>query len=485
MQEPGAPRRPVSRTARGRYLEVAAEVAAAVRPGAGRSYLAALVDLAELGDLLGRPRTSLYRLWPSQHDFWSDLTVHLVFQNDFHRPDEGLPWDETDPVGALPHRRDPLADVDRLRTGLQLMQDAVVADPWVQIRASLLGYADLPGVAEARRAVEGRRIRHLGRRIAEILGDAGLAVAPPLRAEDSAAALWCLGDGFAVLQRSRPAIAADGVAVDDGLGPQPWGLMAYAIRATLAETSAPGREEVAPGPRPDPAGAVRPGAPDRWAPARQEALDAASALFLERVRADLRSPAGDGDEIRSLGHVTVAAVARAAGVSRRSVYNHWSSSDELRLDLLRWLLAAERRRYVSALDRVAAGREPAGPGRTAAALTAMLVHPVPDRLPLPHLPLAFLAELGHPVVRATLERGQAETISAVAARVERLWPAAARPSGERLGAERLAVLLLALATGANRLLRVHPTALRPAAPARHGSAALAATLQSLLDHGES
>jgi AcrR family transcriptional regulator len=479
-QSAPSPDHPTSRRARSRYLEVAADVASQVRPGTGRAYLAALVELADLGGHLGRPRTSLYRLWPSQHDFWSDLTLHLVFQNDYQKPDERLPWDESRQTVELPAQRDPAADSEVLRIGLTFIQDAVLDDPWVQVRASLLGYADVPGVAEARRQVEDRRIRHLGARVAGILSLGGRAIAPPLRAHDAAVALWCLGDGFAVLHRSQPEIGARTIPVDDGLGPRPWGLLAYAVRAVLAEMSVIGHEPEPAGPASGPSpSALYAAVSARWTPAQRDALDAATTLFLEGTRG--RSLAGDGEEIRSLGHVTVAAVARAAGVSRRSIYNHWSSSDELRLDLLRWLLAAERRRYVAGLDRVLAAPSAEGADRTGAVVAALLVHPSPGRLPIPHLPLAFLAEADHPAVRATLERGYAETVAAVATRVERLWPRAGRASGAELDAETLAVVLVSLATGANRLLRIDPDALRGTGSARRPNV-LVAALQGLLDH---
>ncbi|HMJ78570.1 MAG TPA: TetR family transcriptional regulator, partial [Iamia sp.] len=313
-----------------------------------------------------------------------------------------------------------------------------------------------------------------------VLGLGGRTIAPPLRPDDAAVAVWCLGDGFAVLHRSLPAVGRIAVPADDGLGPRRWGLMAYAVRAILSEMAISGPPPVPTGPPPGPSpAALYAEVSARWTPAQRDALDAATVLFLERTRA--RAMAGDGGEIRSLGHVTVAAVARAAGVSRRSVYNHWSSSDELRLDLLRWLLAAERRRYVAALDRVVEAKPAPGPGRTAAVVSSLLVHPTADRLPIPHIPLAFLAEADHPAVRSTLVRGYEETLAAVATRVERLWPRAARPSGEELDADALAVVLVSLASGANRLLRIDPGALHPPGPARRPTV-LAAAVQALLDH---
>jgi AcrR family transcriptional regulator len=353
----------------------------------------------------------------------------------------------------------------------------VLDDRWVQVRAALLGYADVPGVADVRRGVEDRRIHHLGARVAEILALGGRSITAPLEAYDAAAALWCLGDGFAILHRARPSIAGLEVSIDDGRGPRPWGLLAYGVRALLTEVSSPGVTASPTGPPPGPPiAAIYAEVSSRWTAAQRDALDAASALFVDRAAAAV----GPADEIRSLGHVTVAAVARAAGVSRRSVYNHWSSSEELRLDLLRWLLSAERRRYVSALDRViAAGRGAAE--RTGAAISSMLVHPSPDRLPLPHVPLAFLAEAHHPSVRAVLARGYGEMLDAVAIRVERLWPADRRASGAVLDADALAALLVSLATGANRLLRVHPAALRGAGTT-HRPVVLVATLRALLGH---
>ncbi|HEU5149547.1 MAG TPA: TetR/AcrR family transcriptional regulator [Iamia sp.] len=475
---------PSGRGARRRYLEVATEVAAKVRPGVGRSYLAAAVELADLVERLGRSRSSLYRLWPSQHDFWHDLTLHLVFQNDYLKPDEWLPWDVSKlPVDVAP-QRDPAADTELVRVTLGLIQDWTLQDPWIQVRSALLGYADVPEVAEARRRVEARRIRHLAARTAAVLALSGAGVAAPLQAIDVATGVWCLGDGFAVLNRSRPSIGTRVVELDRGLGPRPWGLFAYAAGHALTAMADPdaGPAVVDPDPGPTPA-ALYDEVSARWTESQRDALREATALFLERLGppvpgAHAEPPAGG--EIRSLGHVTVADVARQAGVSRRSVYNHWSSSEDLRLDLLRWLLAAERNRYVAGLDRVVASPPRAERARVDAVLAALLVHPAPNRIPIPHLPLAFLAEADHPAVRPVLERGHAEMVTAVASRVDRLWPTDRRATGADLDTEDLAVLLLSLVTGANRLRRIVPQALWRADRTLQSPPALVATLDPLV-----
>jgi AcrR family transcriptional regulator len=80
--------------------------------------------------------------------------------------------------------------------------------------------------------------------------------------------------------------------------------------------------------------------PESWTSAQRRALDAGVELLSRKMRS---VPA----DLDAFGTVTVARVARTAGVSRQTVYSRWRSDDDLRLDVLRRLADAHIRSFRS------------------------------------------------------------------------------------------------------------------------------------------
>jgi AcrR family transcriptional regulator len=414
--------------------------------------------MRDVADGLGRSRTSLYRLWDSQEDLWVDLSRYLVLEHDLN-PRGGctVPWRAA--AAALEH----VADTDQptlvqaLGDGLNLAQEAVLADQGVLLRAALLGYGQVEDLAALRRAVEERRLHDLGALLGGVLALHRRWVAPPLTPVGAATALWALGDGLAVVHRFVPEVGELTVPIDDKRGPRPWRLFAYGARCLLVEATT-GQEQAGHDPAHGTASLAdqRERQLARWTPAQREVLHAASLQYVRRT-----APGGDIsalDEVRALPQITMASVAHAAGVSRRAVYNMWPSISDLRLELLQMLLTAERTNLLTRFDRLTAELD----GRPATAqqlLLALARSPARERLSAGHARLAFLPEANHPAVQAITGAAVRSTIAALAERLEARWPAPGRGPGPGLDARGLAALVLALVNGGERLLRINPASL--------------------------
>ena len=453
-----------------RYLQAAAELATRLGPdGSGAPYVAAGVQMSDVAEELGRSRSGLYRLWDSQEDLWVDLSRYLVFDHDWGQRDEStVPWRAATAALSQLAGADQVTLREALGEGLNLAQDLVLADKGVQLRAALLGYGQVDDLGALRRAVEERRRRDLGEVVALGLLLGNKWVQRPFTPVGAATALWALADGMAVMARFVPEVADIEVLVDDGGGPRPWRLFAYATRALLIENTT-ADEQLA---GLDPPGttaslaALQQRQLDTWTPVQREVLHAASRQYVRRTAPDA-GEALDIDEVRALPQVTMANVAHAAGVSRRTVYNSWASVSDLRLELLQLFLTAEHTSLLTRLDRLTA--ETAGCPPTAQQLMSTLVRVPPrDRLSPSQARLAFLPEANHPQVRAITRSALRSTTAALADRLEAIWPARERAQDPGLDAQGLAALVLALVHGGERLLRIEPTSLghnrRPGGP---------------------
>jgi AcrR family transcriptional regulator len=472
-------------SARARYLRIATELA--TRQQGGRNevpYLAARVQLADIAAAVGRTRTALYRQWETQHDFWVDLTVYLAYQDDLTQTADDMPWHGA--AQALAGRRvtdDEAVELVRVfgNAGHAQLDD----NPWFLVRAGLLGYPDVADLAEVRRQVEQRRIALLAAFAEEVLTSIGRTPDPPFTSDDLATILWCGADA----QRVRRHFLPDHdelwwLRIDEAGGVQDWSLWAFMSRAVLFDLTRPAAAEAG-GVRHDPPAMTPIMDPlDRWNALQRQALAAATDVLLADL---LASPAAGGavthDEATAdrtgrdlgvLGHVTIARVATAAGVSRRAVYDVWPTRTDMILDVLRREVAARRAAMVDAFTRAlrAAGERIDVPSLIDALVTAS----TGDRAPAPDIVLAFIPAASDLRVRAIIAAGHDRYLAECADRIELLMHAAGRRLRRGVEREHVALLWLILIEGGRRLRRTNPAALRPSAPGRPsalGAAALA------------
>jgi len=430
--------------ARARYLEVAVDLATRADRGAfGPPLIASAVSLHEVARGLGRPRTAMYRLWETQQAFWCDLTEYLVVANDYAPADETMPWRVGVEAARTP--REVASEVlETFRLVANFVQDVVFDDVWVLLRAASLGYHDYPRVVALRADVEVRRINDMARTIEGIAASVERGFLGPLSAFDVAALVWAVADGLAVIHAVMPEIDDMTVPIDDGNGPQPWKLLGFACRAIIDQATTHVGGGHADGGHPPVVVDEPVPPPTRWSDEQQEVLALATRIFVERFRA------GGSAEISAYGDLTIHRLAREAGVSRRAIYNVWPSVTDLRLDLLVSLLHGRARAHRDVLSRLTR------PESFGSLITALLAPPPSTTVAPGHAALAFLVDLNNHAVRevfATASRGLIDET--------RVWIAANRPpsdGGRRVPDDALAVLVIALAAGANRLRRTCPAA---------------------------
>jgi AcrR family transcriptional regulator len=205
--------------------------------------------------------------------------------------------------------------------------------------------------------------------------------------------------------------------------------------------------------------AASPPRPRAWSKPQSAALSAASAVFLRRI--------GGGAGVEgstALGQVTVDQIARYEGVSRRAVYNQWSSMADLRRDLLQRMVDAQVGGCRSALRRTPSVDD---------LPDALLPAPAPDQIPVWHAVLAFLVDAHDSATERVLTTGFRDTLAVLQQWIEANWSPEAR-ADPGIDDATLAVVMLALISGVSRLRRTCP----PAAPS---NAAVAAVLRLLGD----
>ncbi|CAN5553359.1 hypothetical protein BH10ACT1_BH10ACT1_13180 [soil metagenome] len=435
---------------------MAAELALGARAGTeSLPFVAAHIQLGDVAAELGRSRTSLYKLWASQDLFQADLARFLILDHDYRTPAAELPWNEI----VLPALTSPpgLTDVfETARCILNEAQVAVLEDPWIRVRAVMIGYGDAGALADVRQQVEERRQHDLADTLSGTFRLFGLRIAPPTDSHSLAVALWCLGDGFAILSRKLPRLSTATVDIDDGLGPRPWHLFSFMVRRLL-EGALVGQEpsggtEID---GPHTAGAATP--ITAWTEPQRRVLAVGARLFVERLAPS--DELGCTTSVTGLASVTIAAVARRAKVSRRSVYDVWQSSEALRLDVLRALVRAEQSYVSGRLDKVIASVPHTSRSASTAAITAVLRRPHLDRIDPGDAANTFLLDLANPDVAEIFAEGTERTLGATIRRIERLWPSNPHDTGFQAAAEVRAVALLSLARGSSRLLRTNPGAL--------------------------
>jgi len=407
-------------------------------------YLAARVAFTDVADGLGITRPALYKLWPSQYEFWIDLSRYIAYEVDYSQPDHAMPWNAryVDAPPPPPQTRLTDHEIDRVvATQANTVQDIVLADTWVLIRAASLGYPDVDDLGRIRQQVETRRLDLLDADIASSLPVLGRSAQAHIR-RDLVASIWSIADGLSVLNRFIPDCARR-VDVDFGHGTQSWTMLALAVRSLYFGFSHPA----------SPGSSTHPSAPiviadieapaQPWSDLQLAALEVAAKLFVDSITDS--TSIGDGPNV--LRHVTVARLATLAGVSRRTIYNVWPTRAEMMSGLLDDLLEQGRAAQRAVFD--------ATTGRGLGEVTNALVGPPGVAVPVEPVS-AFLIELGDDLHRATIATSYRQRIADFVERLDAHLSSTHRRPRPGIELHDLGLLWLCLAEGGRRLRRVSP-----------------------------
>lgn len=404
-------------------------------------YLTARVAFADVAEALGVTRPMLYRLWPSQYDFWVDLSRYIAYEIDYAQPDRDMPWNARHAV------REPITDrladdeIDPvLSVSANAVQDAVFADVRILIRAASLGYPDIGDLGHIRRQVEMMRIDQFSADVTNVLTVLGLTPRQHT-GFDIAALMWCVGDGLSTLNPFLTAECGRRADVDFGHGRQTWTMLSLAVRAIYFGLSLPlhASDRV-----PERRAPYAIPVPDHvWSAGQVEALNIATELFADSIT----SPRSDDETANVLGYVTVARVATLAGVSRRTIYNVWPTREAMMADVLDDLLA-ERRTDQRLVLRSEDGRGPAD-------MMGDLVGPAGE-VPRVDPALAFMIELGDEAHCAAIATSHRELAADYTERIGLHLASLHRRPREGITVDDLGLLWMCLVQGARRLRRVSP-----------------------------
>lgn len=459
-----------------RYLEVAAALSkldADSEPA--YVHVASHVKLTHVAERLGVSRSSLYRRWETQHDYWRDLVLFMATR-------EQEPWvrEHLDATPSESRSGDLEAILDGIRQEFDLLQRRLTHSPRRILRTALLGY---PAAPELRKAVGWERSnrQRAATRLDRMLGLLGRVVVAPLTATDLLAAIWILSEGVAHCCAVDPATSETQIVLD-GDEDRPWSLLAYAVRCLILTLTAPSDGSAPPRHVAVAAPTTQSSVLPSWSQEQLDALTQGADLFAERFQ----SPEAATPGVEMLGHITLARVAREAGVTRRQLYHLWSSHDDFRRDLLRYIRAEEGSTYFSQFDDgLAAALESPRPSHIA---LDVCEHIERGRLAEPidtsaHARFALEPHLNDPLVRGEAQTAMTEVMTFHQERIE----AFVDRSGVELrtGVTPLHInhLLTALAHGSEVLRRTDPAAIRPNVRYRGGEySTFSIACQAIVDH---
>ncbi|MDQ2677702.1 MAG: hypothetical protein M3Y51_03085 [Actinomycetota bacterium] len=453
---------------RAQYLDVAASVVGLDPAGEPAfAHLVSPVKVGDVADRLGVSRAAMYKLWPTQHEFWVDLATHLITR------DADEPWIVGAVVG-LADEVDPSAPdlFEATRRWFGSVQQQFAADHRLVLRSASLAYP-LPEDTAARRMQLERRDRaRAARSVEQALVAARRRPVPSLTVDDLTLAIAMLVDGSAMLSWTAPDLMrAWAPSVEDGAGP--WSALAFAVRCVMAELTEPG-------PPPDRTstfdGEPEPVAREEWrasprTPAQDRALRAGAQIIAELVAEAGR---GDGSQTARgdvLGHITIDRVARAAGVSRRHLYNLWGSQAKFRADLLAHLSRREFVDYFADFDD--------------AAFESLISLDDPDELALTigelvnrerpttddqtaQARFAFRGQLTDPRVRTRMQQNLEQAVAEQARRLRDLADLLGLDHDAGLRSEETSLLLMIAGGGSERLNGIDPDTVRAELPYRAG-----------------
>lgn len=324
---------------RARYLEVARGLLSSEHEQL-HPYVVSHLGVVDLAVSLGLHRTTMYRLWPSQAAMWRDLLEYVLVST----PPLRLPATDGDASTAF----------DELQAALQRSSLSV-------LRTTLLAFHPSEAVQPALTVHMASTLGALAADIDDMLRRQGLAVSEPWSAWDVALFVLTVGDGLGQSARLLDWLDRRDVVVDGSSR----GLLAHASTSLLGRITRPRRPS-------DPVVPPRIDVPDmaRWDPRQRDVLDGAAAVLQQRVA----EPTLADGRSSPVGYLTLARVARAAGVTRQAVQRCFRDQSELAEDLMRYLYAERRSRLVDSVRRGWRAAHVATPPSARAAADTTLAH---------------------------------------------------------------------------------------------------------------
>jgi AcrR family transcriptional regulator len=224
---------------------------------------------------------------------------------------------------------------DSSRRAMAAVTSRVSSGAWRVVISGVAGYLPSPRLAELDRRLREHAIARTAGQLARVGWLLGRRPVAPATWTDLATIMDVSVCGTAISSLVAPWITApDWHRGADGTDRPMLAVMAEELVERLTTE---GRDDTAPFERIAPA---VPELPDSWTAAQRRALD----VGVELLSRQLRNVPADLD---AFGTVTVARVARTAGVSRQTVYSRWRSDDDLRLDVLRRFADAHIRSFRS------------------------------------------------------------------------------------------------------------------------------------------
>lgn len=452
---------------RTRFLEAAATVAASEPPGEPAfGHLVSHVKLSDVAERLALSRAALYKLWPTQHEYWVDLAAHLITEVDED------PWIVRSTAG-LTTAIDPTTPdlLEGVRTWFNEVEERLVGDPRLVLRSASLAYQLPEDVARRRTELERRDRAEAARHLRSALAVAGRRPVPSLTVDDLTLAIAMLVDGSAMLNWTAPklVIPRSPTPLHDD---RPWSALAFAVRCLLEELTEPGVV-------PQDLGAddtltlsddaprdVRPSTP-----ARLRALGAGQQIIADLIAGEGPESAKVDDHSDVLGHVTMQRVARAAGVSRRHLYNVWGSQAEFQAELHGYLSRREFEDYFADFDDAAlhSALSLKDPRELALTISELVNEepPVPEGRAV-RSRFAFRGQLTDPGVRGRMRRTLEAAVEEQALRLAGLADLMGIEFDAGLDGEQVSLLLLGTAGGSERMNRIDPVVVRTKLPYRNG-----------------
>lgn len=469
-----------------RYLELAATLARTdMSHEPAFAHIVSHVKLSMVATQLGVSRSSLYRMWPTQIDFWRDLVVFISIRDD-------RPWmhDELDAHDQPLHPADDEALLERIRKEFSRAQDRLIDDPRLVLRAALLGYPPVRQITERRAAWEAAQRRAAAARLASTLGAAGRAPVDPLTHIDLATAIWLMADGIALAARVDRSFGEASLDLD-GDPARPWPLLPYVVRSIVMELTHPVGESASAvatassGSASSADTTARLGEAAAWDAGQLAALQAGADLFARSLETP-HAPDGTAFSVEALGQVTLARVARAAGVTRRQLYHLWESQEEFRIDLIRHVRTQEGAAYYRSFDE-GIDQVMAAPRLSHVALD-ICEHVNRWRLEADRdrpddIGFALQPHMRDPDVRAGTLRWMGRLRSFQQQRIDAFIELLGVRLRAGVEAHHVNALLMAAAGGSERLHRVDPGAMRADVAFRGGSYTIfSIACQAFIDH---
>jgi AcrR family transcriptional regulator len=423
---------------RERYLAIAARLAGAQ---ASRHFAVSHVTVGAVAAAAGVSRGALYRLWGSQQDFWNDLIAFL----------DGCPHRAMAEAAETGSPR----PSPRTESFSDAAQHVLLSGTLTLLRTATADMAGPDAVDAGLDARRAERLAQLADGLDRATRAAGRQFCAGLTPADLAAAVTALGTGLPVVARM--------CAPEDLRFDSPWfdrppngprsmlGVATEAIRDWMTETA-------------DVQDQTERTSPE--APARRHATSASAPVPAGRRRAYLEIGArlattrhGTAAH-RVLGHVTLESVARAAGVTRRTVASVWPDQDAFRLDLFTHLLREDRAAVVAAVRDAAIRHDPARPAGDAFAEVGAHVHRSLTAGAARPTFRSYATQLDEPSVAARAIDEHRRLADSCTIHLHRLLALTNRQLRAGVVGRQVAALLFALNDGFGTLLRTFPSAVR-------------------------